>query len=71
MRIYFSGGVGIGANPEDLIPAHLPNIMLTFYDMDKKVVRDRTKIFLANHENKPRRLSKPAQHGQAGLKRKP
>ena len=55
MKIYFSGGTGLDATPEVLVPQLKPRIMLTFYDVKKGGTANRLKAYLRRkkHENKP------------------
>lgn len=70
MRIYFSGGRGLTATPEALIPKLKPHIMLTFHDIGQRGTRDRLKVYLTRNqnENPTRRIPKRPQHGQGGIK---
>jgi len=52
MRIYFSGGTGLEATPEVLVPKLKPRIMLTFYDVRKSGTADRFKAFLQRKKTK-------------------
>jgi hypothetical protein len=46
MRIYFSGGRGLGATPENLVPERKPHIMLTYHDIDSPGTLDRLNVYL-------------------------
>jgi len=59
MIIYFSGGTGLEATPEALVPKRKPSVMLTFFDIRKTGTADRLKAFL----HRKKRLS-----GISGLK---
>lgn len=50
MKIFFSGGTGLLATPEALVPKRRPRIMLTFYDIRKTGTKDR---FCSFHNQNP------------------
>lgn len=46
MRIYFSGGRGLSATPENLVPERKPHIMLTYHDIDSPGTLDRLNVYV-------------------------
>lgn len=52
MRIYFSGGRGLVATPEAIVPERKPHIMLTFHDIGSNGTRDRLKVYLRRKKKK-------------------
>lgn len=46
MKIFFSGGTGLDAVPETLVPKLKPRIMLTFYDIKKSGTKNRLFAYL-------------------------
>lgn len=46
MKIFFSGGTGLDAVPETLVPKLKPRIMLTFYDIKRSGTKGRLFAYL-------------------------